>query len=70
MKRKPNWDIEIGASNTVRKTATSRRGILRVLKAAQGRVSVVELRYGQEIYFGTVDTVRDAIMSDMLYGLE
>ena len=59
------YEITVSASNTVKKLATSRRGILKVIAGCQGRCSV-ESSDG-EVYFGTVESVRADVKTDMDY---
>lgn len=63
------YQIEVSASNTIRKSATTRRGILLALsRCADGaRCSVVDPS-GREVYFGTVEQVRGNVRLDREMG--
>jgi len=53
---KPNWDIEIGASNTVKFLLHTRDEVLKTLRKHNygARCSILTVHNNREIFYGTV----------------
>ena len=63
-----NYNVEVGASNTITFEASTLREIKKLLDWCNGRVSVVDNRTNIEIYYGTPEQVQRAIEIDLEMG--
>ncbi len=59
------YDVEISGSATVHRGAETLAEVLRHVKRARGRVSVVDTKASREIYFGEPRHVVSAIEMDL-----
>lgn len=59
------YDIEIGGSITAKRKANTLRGLLNVTARARGSISVVNTATGKEVFFGTKDNLRYAVITAM-----
>ena len=49
------FNVEISASNTIKKEFDNFKQVVDFLKNCQGRLSIVDIEKNREIFFGTVE---------------